>query len=168
MGKKIEKEHSKESKSEKIIFSPELDLWQILQQKRQSLKIEIAAVSSYLKIKSRDVEAIERGDLNSVTKHLYAFGLIRSYAAFLKIDGKIIEEKIKLLSFKSNIENKDHQLLNIGEETKLTPHKDIFLNFVLISVLLFLVLLSMYDYYKNNGAIITNQSLINELEKLDS
>jgi cytoskeletal protein RodZ len=168
MIKKAKKQRDIEPIIEEKDSSAAVDLGQILQQKRQSLKIEISAVSSYLKIKSRDVEAIERGDLKSITKHLYILGLIRSYAAFLKINREVIEEKIKFLSFKSNVQNKDHQLLNIGEQTKLMPNRDVFFNFILISILLFLVLLSLYGSYKNNGAMITNQSLINELEKIDS
>ncbi len=143
-------------------------LGKILQEKRQNLKIEISEISSYLKIKDRDVIAIESGDLSSITKHLYAIGLIRSYAKFLSVEQKIIEEKIKLLSIKSNVENVQHQLFNIGEENKLSPSKDSFFNFLLISILMFLVLLSLYNSYQNDGASISHQSLVSELEKIDS
>lgn len=157
--------------SEKIIQKNSdvaFELGQILQIKRQNLKMEITEISSYLKIKSRDVEAIENGDLVNVTKHLYVLGLIRSYAKFLRIDEKIIEEKTKLLLIKSNTENKEHQLLNIGEDAKLSPSKDSFFNFLLISILVFLVLLSLFNSYENNGAKITNQSLVNELENIEN
>jgi cytoskeletal protein RodZ len=141
---------------------------EILQKKRKELKIEISEVSSYLRIKDRDVEGIENGDLKMITEHLYIPGLIGSYAKFLKIDKKIIDEKIKLLPIKSNVENKKHRLLNIGENNVLSPSKDSCLNFLLISILLFLVLLSLYNSYEDKSDLITNKNLILELENNDS
>lgn len=146
----------------------ENSLGQILREKRQFLKMEIVEISTYLKIKSRDIEAIENDDLKHIAKHLYVPGLIRSYAKFLKIDLKLIEEKIKVLPIASNTENKKHQLLNIGESDQLSPDKDSVFNFLLISILLFLALLSLYNSFQNNDALITNQKLIHELENIDS
>jgi cytoskeletal protein RodZ len=142
-------------------------LGQILREKRQFLKMEVAEISIYLKIKSRDIEAIENDDLKHVAKHLYVPGLIRSYAKFLKIDPKLIEKKIKVLPIASNTENKKHQLLNIGESDQLSPNKDSVFNFLLISILLFLALLLLYNSFQNNNALITNEKLIHELENID-
>jgi cytoskeleton protein RodZ len=136
---------------------------EFLRDRRKNLKIEIADVSSYLKVKPHDIEAIENNDFEKVTRHLYVPGLIRSYAKFLKIDPQIIEENIKLLPVKSNVENKNHQLLNIGENIELTPTKDSVFNFFLVSVLLFLVLLSLYNSYEDKSNLITDQNLISEL-----
>ncbi len=146
----------------------EQSIGQILTEKRLDSKIEMAEICAYLKVKERDVLAIERDDLQGVTKHIYVLGLIRSYAKFLKIEPQIIEEKIKLLSLKSNVENKEHLLINIGEEPRVSPSKDSFFNFLLISGLLFLVLLSLYNAYENNGDLITNKNLIRERENIDS
>jgi len=153
---------------DKNVAEEEISLGQILQQKRQSLKMEIAEVSDYLRIKANDIEAIESDEISRISKHLYVLGLVRSYAKFLKVDQRIIEEKIKLLSIKSNVDNKKHLLLNIGENTELTPGKDSVFNFLLISILLFLVLLSLYNSSEDKSSIITNQELISELEKTDS
>ena len=142
-----------------------LSLGKILQEKRRELKIEIREISSYLKIKSYDIEAIENDDIASVTKHLYIPGLIRAYAKFLRIEQETVEEKIRNLPIKSNVENKKHQLLNIGENIDLTPDKDSFFNFLLISFLMFLMLLSFYNSYENKNTLITNQNLIQELQK---
>jgi cytoskeletal protein RodZ len=141
---------------------------QILREKKQDLKIETAEICAYLKVKAGDIEAIENDNLEGVTKHIYVLGLIRSYAKFLKIDAKIIEEKIKLLSVKSNTDNKNHLLINIGENPAVTPSKDSFFNFLLISILLFLVLLSLYNSFESNGDLITNKNLVRELENIDS
>ncbi len=143
-------------------------LGQILREKRQFLKIEVVEISAYLKIKSRDITAIENNDLKHITKHLYVPGLIRSYAKFLKIDPKLVEKKIKVLPIASNTENKKHQLLNIGESDQLSPDKDSVFNFLLISILLFLALLLLYNSFQNNDAFITNEKLIHELENIDS
>ena len=143
-------------------------LGQILREKRQFLKMEVVEVSTYLKIKSRDIEAIENDDLKHIAKHLYVPGLICSYAKFLKIDPQLVEEKIKVLPIASNTENKKHQLLNIGESDQLSPDKDSVFNFLLISILLFLALLLLYNSFQNNDALITNEKLIHELENIDS
>ncbi len=145
----------------------ELSLGKMLQKRRQELKMDIEEISSYLRVKKYDVEAIENDDLSAVTKHLYVLGLIRSYARFLKIDLDKIEEKIRGLSIKSNVENKKHQLLNIGENIDLTPDRDSLFNFLLISILLFLIFLSLYNFYYDKSSLITNNNLIQELEQAD-
>jgi cytoskeletal protein RodZ len=146
----------------------EMSLSQILKSKRQQLKIETSEIATYLKIKLRDIEAIENGDLSKLTKHLYTLGLIRSYAKFLKIDARIIEEKIKLLNVESNVSNKKYQLINIGENTDLTPDKNSLFDFLIISILLFLTLLSIYNFCENKSASISNKTLIEEFKKIDS
>ncbi len=139
---------------------------EILRRKRRELKMEIADVCTYLKVKEHDIEAIENEKWNKVTNHLYKTGLIRSYAKFLKIDPQIIEEKIKSLPFESNIKNSKHRLLNIGEETDLTPNRDMFFNFLLISSLMFLILLAIYNASERKGRLLPNEKLILELEKV--
>jgi cytoskeletal protein RodZ len=155
--------------SEEAHHEPEeISIGKILRDKRRSLKMEISDVTSHLRVKTQDIEAIENDDLASVTKHLYVPGLIHSYSRFLKVDQKLIEEKIKFLPIKSNVENKKHQLLNIGEGDNLTPNRDFLLNFFLITLLLFLVLLSLYYSYESKQNLITNQSLIEALDKIGS
>ncbi len=148
-------------------ISPELFLGEMLKKRREQLNMEVGAVSSYLRLKNRDVEAIENGDFASVTKHLYIPGLIRSYAKFLKVNSSVVEEKIKLLPLKSNVENKKYQLINLSGENNLSPNKDSFFNFLLISILLFLILLSLYNSYESRGDLITNQDLVEELKRVD-
>lgn len=145
----------------------ELSIGVILKTKRQKLKMELSDVSLYLKVKLRDLEAIENDNFDSITRHLYIIGLIRSYAKFLKIMPNIIEAKIKLLPTKSNVDNKKYQLLNIGENTELTPSKNSFFNFLLISILSFLILLSLYNLSENKSDVISGKKLLQELEKLD-
>ena len=158
---------------EQIVLDPEehsfeeVSVGQILKNKRQKLKIEIEDVAAYLKMKLRDIEALENDDLSSIIKHLYLPGLLRSYARFLKIDQRIIEEKIKLLHIEPNTNNKKHQLLNIGENIDLTPDNNVFVNFLAISVLLFFILLSIYNFSENKSPIINSDNLVEELKKID-
>lgn len=146
----------------------EVSIGEILKQQRQNLKMEIVDVGNYLRIKNSDIVAIEANEIDRIARHLYAPGLIRSYGKFLKIDERIIEEKIRNLSLKSNTDNKKHLLINIGENIDLTPDKDSFFNFLLVSILLFLVLLSIYNSYENKSSLITNENLILELQNSDS
>ena len=84
----------------------------------------------------------------------------------LKIDVQIIEEKLVDLPFESNIKNKKYQLLNIGEDNDLTPNKDMFFNFLIISVLLFFVLLAIYNSSESKSRVLTNYDLITQVEKI--
>lgn len=148
----------------------EISIGQILRNKRQKLEITIEEVAAFLKIKSRDITAIEDDDLSKILKHLYVPGILRSYAKFLKIDPRIIEEKIKLLRIQQNTHNKKHQLLNIGENNELTPDKNHFFNLLIFSVALFLILLSIYNFAENNSgqnSSINSDSLVEELKKID-
>ncbi len=161
-------ENTDELDSEQLDQSlDEVSVGQILKNKRQKLKIEADEVAAYLKIKLRDIEALENDDLHKIIKHLYIPGLLRSYAKFLKIDQRIIEEKIKLLHIESNTNNKKHQLLNIGENIDLTPDQNIFVNFLALSILLFFILLSIYNFSENNSISISSDSLVEEMKKVD-
>lgn len=144
----------------------EISLPEILKAKRLKLGIKIEDAAFYLKIKPRDLEAIENNQ-NLSTKHLYILGALRSYAKLLKIDQKIVEEKIKLLSVESNVANTKHNLINIGENLDLKPTKDQFFNLLLISILLFLIFLSLCNFYEGDKKLITTDKLVEELKNVD-
>ena len=158
---------AQEALTQKTPDLTEISIYQILLNKRQELNLETDDIAAYLKIKLRDVEAIESGNLDKMSLCLYVPGLIRSYGKFLKIDAKLIEQKIKLLPIESNVNNKKHQLLNIGENIDLTPTKESLVNFLVISALLFLTLLSIYNFYENKSAAIDSDNLIEEFKKID-
>lgn len=147
-------------------ITKEISLPEILKEKRLKLGMEIVDAAAYLKIKPRDIEAIESNQ-NLTTKHLYILGALRAYAKFLKIDPRVVEEKIKLLSVESNVANTKHNLINIGENLDLKPTKDQFFNFLLISTLLFLVFLSLCNFYEGDKKLITTEKLVEELETVD-
>ena len=149
-------------------LSEAVALGKILQEKRERLKMEISEIAHHLKIKKNNIEAIENGDLSSITRYLCIHGLIRSYGKFLRINEKIIEEKIKFLAIKTNSDGKKYRLVNIGENADLSPSKEVFLNSAMISILLFLLLLSFYNFYENKNGLITNQEIISKLENTDA
>ncbi len=138
----------------------------ILSTKRKQLNIETAKISLDLKIKVKDIEAIESEKWSDVTHNLYVVGLIKSYAKILKIDENLIEEKIKDLPIESNIKNKKHQLVNIGENIDLTTDIDMFFNFLLISALLFFAFLTIYHSYENRSRVLTTKNLEERVEKI--
>lgn len=156
----VDESHSTESVAE------EISIGTILRQKREDLKLEIRDISTRLKVKIPDLKALEEDDLESITKHLYIPGFITSYSKILKLDQKLMGEKIKALEIRSNTDNKDHQLINIGEESDLTPARELTVNALLISILLMLILLSFYHSYENRDNLITNQDLIREMESI--
>lgn len=138
----------------------------ILSKARQDAKLEIKDVSIFLKIKISDIEALEKEDFENITRHLYKPGLIKSYARMLKIEMDLIEELMKTLPFESNIKNRKYQLLNIGEEI-LAPNKEMFVNFALISLLFFLVMLAIYNSQESNSSrVLSTPDLVNTIEKV--
>lgn len=149
-----------------MINLTELSIGQLLRHKRLELNLEISHIATYLKIKTRDIEAVEDEKWTQITKHVYKTGLIRSYAKMLKIDLATIEDKIKNLPFESNTKNQKHRLLNIGEDLEITPNRDMFFNFLLISILLFLALLAIYNASEKKSKLLTSEDLIGQMDKL--
>ena len=144
--------------------APKVSTGQILQEKRKALNIEIADACKALCVKSDDIIAIESDDFDKASSNLYVPGLVRSYAKFLGIEKAIIEEEIKKVSLKSNLSNK---FVSFKEGLEITPDKELFFNVAVIAILLFSILLSIYNSYENKDSLISNQSLILELEKIN-
>lgn len=151
---------------EKVADDAPVSFGEILRLRRIELSITMSQVSSELKIKVRNIEAIERGDLKFVSQNSYTTGLIRAYAKLLQMDPDVIQAGIKSLQISSNTANKDYNLINIGEEEEITPKQNSFINAVFISILLFLALLIFYNSYEKNNIPVTNSDLIDELEKI--
>ncbi len=125
-----------------------LTIGKLLKKRRQELKITILQASAELKVKPRDIEEIEENSGEQLSRGLYLTGFIRSYGQLLKIDQQVIEEKMKSLALKSNISNKKHQLVNIGED-QLVPDKKMVNNAMIIFISLFLILLFAYNFHQH-------------------
>ncbi|MFM7620900.1 MAG: helix-turn-helix domain-containing protein [Alphaproteobacteria bacterium] len=142
-------------------------LGEILKLKRQKLHIEIPTACDFLKVKSRDLIAIENNEIDKISKNIYAPGLIKSYAKYLKINQKTIEHKIKEHHFKSNTENKKHILVNIGEHLELTPKKELFVNCLVISLIIFIFSLSIFSIKNKHQIALGTNEIIDEIKKLE-
>ncbi len=143
-----------------------ISLGEILKAKREELRMEISEISSHLRVKQSDLVAIENNRIKSITNHIYAPGLIRSYAKFLRINEKVIEEQLGLLKFRSNIDNKAHALLNLDEEDNLSPSKNISFNALTLAIILLLLLFPIYNHFEDKSDLITNSDLISQLNSI--
>jgi cytoskeletal protein RodZ len=142
-------------------------LGEILRNKREELKMEISQVSSHLRVKISDIEAIEENDLTKIATNIYVLGFIRSYAKFLRIDNKIIEEKISKIKDRSSSEGKKtYVLINLDEEDNLSPTKKLFLNALISASLLILIIFSLYNFSEGKSDLITNSDLVSQLESI--
>lgn len=135
----------------------------LLKSKRRDLEIEVENISEQLNIGPDIIRNLEEENWHLINKNLYLTGLILSYSKILMIDRKLVDSKIKNLNIKSNIHNKDHQLVNIGENLDLTPDNNISQLSIIVFILLTLItIFSFHDYF--DGKDMTGyQKLINEL-----
>lgn len=156
-----------EQNSQELALQAE-SLSELLRNKRLEMGIELSEVAARLKIKVQDLEAIESNALHLIPRHLYVIGVIRSYSVIVDIDQTIIEEKIKLLSVESNVNNKKYNLINIGENLDLKPNREQFFNFLIIATLLFVIMLIFYHFYEDTSKFISTHTLVQELEQIDS
>ncbi len=117
----------------------QLSLGELLKINREKHNIKIEEISNFLKVRSSDIALLENNDIEKIAKNIYIPGLIKSYGNHLKINAKIIDEKIHELSLRSNVEVKKHTLLNIGDDRELSPNKEFFFNSLIISIILLLV-----------------------------
>jgi cytoskeletal protein RodZ len=154
-------------KSESELKSEVKSLGSIYRKKRLENNIEIAKASTYLKVRPFDLNAIENDEIQKISKNIYAPGLIRSYGKFLKIDEKIIEEKIRECAFRSNTENKKHILVNIGEHLALTPKKELLVNSMAISIVLFLSMLLISGVYKKKLISLPTADILEQIAKIE-
>lgn len=142
----------------------EISLGEFFRQKRKSLGIDQATASNYLRVRIKDISAIEKDEIEKISKNIYAPGFIRSYGKYLKIDIKYIEHKIKEYSFRSNTENKKHILVNIGEHLELTPTKELLVNSSVISIFIFISFLIISSFNKKTKAMSYTAEIVEELK----
>lgn len=135
-----------------------------LKRKREELHLEIDSISKKLNLKTEVIKDLEEENWHLINKNLYLVGLILSYSKLLMIDSVVINEKIKALSIKSNTENKQHQLVNIGENTDLTPNKDLFYTSIFTCLLLIIISFIFFNVRLDEKNAINYQELFKELE----
>lgn len=144
-----------------------LTLGELLNQSREKLEIEIKEVANFLKVRPNDIKLLENNDIEKIAKNIYIPGLIKSYGKYLKINNKIINEKIQELSLRSNIEVKKHTLINLGDDRSLSPSKNFFYNSMIAFVVLsfFFILLFILEH-KNE--LINTKNIISDIQKINN
>lgn len=145
----------------------QLTLGELLRLNREKAEIDIKDVANFLKVRLNDIKMLENNDIERIAKNIYIPGLIKSYGKYLKINGKIINEKIQELSLRSNIEIKKHTLINLGDDRNLSPSKNLFFNSVIIfiTMLLFLVIFFSLERKKE---IINTENIIFDIQKINN
>ena len=146
----------------------EENLGYLLRNKREQVKLDILEISKILKVRVIDINFLENNQIENISKNIYIPGFIISYAKILKIEQKLIENKIQELSFRPNIDNKKHILINIGEYKDLNPNKEVIINSSLIFIILFLSTLFYYNYQIKSKSYINHQYLIKELSQVNA
>ena len=140
-------------------------LGNIFKEKRQKLNIRSGEAAQFLNVKESIIYEIENDQIQVLQdKNLYTYGILHSYAKFLEIDEENLDKEIEILHFQSNTENKNHLLLNVGEDDHLTPTKDDFFQFLLGAIVLFLLTISIYQCKMSSNAI-SSKTIISKIEK---
>ena len=145
----------------------QLTLGDLLRLTREKAEIDIKEIATFLKVRSSDIKLLENNDIEKIAKNIYIPGLIKSYGKYLKINSKIINEKIQELSLRSNIEVKKHTLINLGDDRNLSPSKNLYFNSIVIFVtmLLFLIIFFSLEHKKE---IINTKNIISDIQKINN
>lgn len=135
-----------------------------LKQKREELKLDIDSISKKLNLKKDIINALEEENWNLINKNLYLTGLILSYGKILMIDSHLLNQQIQDLKIQSNVQNKQHQLVNIGEENNLIPDKNLFHISIFASSFLILISLIFFNVNMSKEHIVNYPKLYKELQ----
>lgn len=145
-----------------------LPVGEFLKNIRENQAIEIEKVSKFLKVRIKDINYLESNEIDKIEKNIYIVGLIKSYANFLKVNEKIIENKILDLGLKSNVENKRHTLINIGENRDLSPANDLLFNAIIASVFIIIFSLVIINIFNTQRNIISSETIISDIQKINN
>ncbi len=158
-----------EESQENILNTNEIEnlsIGEFLKKTREDAGIEINKVANFLKVRANDIKLLEDNDIDKIAKSIYIHGLIKSYGKYLKINNNIIEKKIQDLSIKSNLEIKKHLLINVGEDSDLSPSFDLVINILIIAFSLFLIFLMIFSMIENNVNLINTDNIISDIKNI--
>jgi cytoskeletal protein RodZ len=147
-----------------MTISPNLTLGEILKNSRQSLGYSLKEVSNMLKIKERDLLALENNDADFIAKHFYITALIKSYGQLLNIDKALLGKKIQELNINNHHETK-YRLLNISKKNIHSPNKSAFINALLIFATFYLLMFLLRQYQLEN--LIDIDTIMGEFNKIN-
>ncbi len=116
----------------------ELSIGAILKQYRQINNIQISDISNLLKVKESDIIDLEKGNIHSSRSSIYIHGLIRSYGELLKIEPKLIKEKIKDLSETYNVKS-DINIVDSKSNIHYFPDVKLTIYSIVILIILYMI-----------------------------
>lgn len=127
-----------------LVKTLEESIGKILQSKRLEKKIEISEVAKVLRVKIKNIEAIEDDNFLAVDNNIYVFGVIREYAKFLGIEN--IGDKLKDLKKRSDrfVITK----INYDAEEENLPTRDL-VTIITISLIFIVSIYLIYSYKKS-------------------
>jgi len=162
------------AKISKLIFKDEVSnnnasqiekksLGSYIKNARKKSKIKIPDAAQHLKVKITDIEALENDKFSQVSNNLYVVGFINSYMNFLGISKADLISEFGANVYES-IRNNNFNNIVAKKEIKLSPGKETFFNFLLISLLMFLLFYFINKNHIKNKSEIFNRVLINEIK----
>ena len=141
----------------------EIKIGKLLKAKRESFNLATKGISFTLKVKEGDIILLEQDMSNLITSPIYLPGLVRQYAKILKIEDDIVDQYIKNISAKYNINYDKHQAANTGGEINKCPSKSDLLYATLVFVIISLTLI-FFSPLKTNNLEITDM-IVNQFKQ---
>lgn len=111
------------------------DVGEALRRTRRFYNKSLEDVEKALRIRSSQIDAIERGDMRSLPGRVYAIGFVRTYAEYLEIDGDKVVQLFKA-QYMDNQTKADLSFKVPASETKTPP----------IWLATFLILIAAFGY----------------------
>ncbi|MDK4683668.1 helix-turn-helix domain-containing protein [Kingella negevensis] len=94
-----------------------------LRHQREKCNLSIGEVAERLKLPARQVEALEKGDYESLPEPVFVRGFLRSYGRFLDIDEEILDNALANISPPAAVRNTSKTVgsLNFSNEQRKKP-----------------------------------------------
>ncbi|UOD34618.1 DUF4115 domain-containing protein [Deferribacteraceae bacterium V6Fe1] len=144
---------------------------EILKQEREKQGLNLEDISKKTKISTTFLNLIESGEIEKLPSYAHAFGFIRNYASFLKLNEKEIEDIFKEEFSKDNFGKKKMSIAD--SEVNNTSNSNNNFNkmfFATLGVIVVLSLIIFLSYKKDSTqeAINTTDEVIQESVKTDN
>ncbi len=137
---------------------------ELLRKKREEMKLTLEDVSKRLRVKVVDIIAAEESRFNDLAKYLYLSGFVRSYANLLHIDKFLIEKHLPMI-LKNVEDKKKHNFRSDFDDVKISPKKDMVVNYLFASILLFFILLLLVNSKSDKNKLIGSDVIVKNLEQ---
>jgi len=144
---------------------------EILKQEREKRGLTLEEISKKTRISLAFLNLIESGEIENLPSYAHAFGFIRNYASYLKLNEKEIENIFKEEFSKDNFGKRNSDFENI-QENNITNGKSNFnkILFITLGVIVALSLIIFFSYKKDSAekTIISSNETIKEQVKVDN